>query len=196
MNPQHFLAAAHACAAEMMRNAGYILREIEGMELPADIRSGIRELCSEWIGTRFDVFSEIDEVHELRSRTDSTDRIGRKLAMIQRWLNESAMKSGPCVERLRTAADAGRIDRMIVTLVAESAANVFNLTPQPPVSAEDSLRCPQPSSIELRAPICQEAKEVLVSSVEAQAVLVESNDHLEFADGGLRIEFAGRLPWL
>lgn len=139
MNRHAYLAAASACAHEMMRNASFIDQSIRGMELPEEIAASIRDLCDEWISTKFDVISELAEIHELEIQGESVEGIERRLLRIHRWLMESVGESTRCVRRLGKAADRGDVDGSVLVLVVESATNVLKCTPGKATSEDRSI---------------------------------------------------------
>ncbi len=76
---EDFVAAAHASAAELLSNARFIEQELPTLDLPAALRSAIAELCTDLVGTRFDVVSELGELAELAAG-DEQDGVWSRVA--------------------------------------------------------------------------------------------------------------------
>ena len=59
------MTAAHDCAMEMFTNADFIQKELPNVKMPDALRATPEDLCSELIGTKHDIVSELSELDEL-----------------------------------------------------------------------------------------------------------------------------------
>jgi hypothetical protein len=113
-----FSSTASACAMVMMSNATYIQKELANVELPEATRTGVENLCNEWIGTKHDVMHELGEL-------DSAGNTGNRIRCIMSWLSEDIVKLQECVKELEALARTNQRFNLAYLLVGESGANVM-----------------------------------------------------------------------
>src|SRR5687767_13266361 len=110
----------------MLGNACYVERELANVRLPDDLRAQTAQLCSDLIGTKHDILSELGELYELlASPTPDSADIGRYTERIVRWLSDDLPGMQKLVDALQSASDVEPEYRAACVLVTESAANIL-----------------------------------------------------------------------
>lgn len=115
---EDFIAATYACAISLMSNAAYVQKELPNVELPADARTSIESVCTEWIGTKHDVVHELDELKD-------SSNIGDRIRRIMRWLGEDITKLQDQVRQLEALAKSDDRFKMAYLLLGESGGNIL-----------------------------------------------------------------------
>jgi hypothetical protein len=124
-----FTSETHACAMQMMANSCYIQKELPGLEMPDPLRDQIATLCSDLIGSKHDLISEVFELEEIMATDANLDRIIRRVNMIFGWIQNDVSSIHQCVEAVNEAVNGGTVDPMVAILIMEAAANILNTTP-------------------------------------------------------------------
>lgn len=124
-----FAGETHACAMQMMGNAAYIQKELPSLEMPDSLRDQIAELCSDLIGSKHDLVSEVIELEEEMVANASLDRITSRVKMILRWIQDDVASIRQCVGAINEAVGSGTASSGVALLVMESAVNIFKTTP-------------------------------------------------------------------
>jgi len=121
------MAAARSCAMAMMQNADYIQRELPGISMPETLRTQVAELCSELIGTKHDVFTELFELDTImRSHGVERPEIQPILDRIASWFGQDSAQMNEVVKALQTQAETDSSCMLVALLVSESSTNVLN----------------------------------------------------------------------
>ena len=120
-----FISAARACADEMASNAGYIEKELPGLELSEERKEEIRQVCSDLVGTRWDIGSELSD---LLNAAESGDRkrCRGQAGTIVRWLGQELPALDALVKSLESAKEVEPGAGSGFVLIAESAANIVH----------------------------------------------------------------------
>jgi hypothetical protein len=134
-----FTGETHACAMQMMGNAAYIQKHLPELEMPDSLRDQIAKLCSDLIGSKHDLVSEVIELEEALVADASLDRITSRVKMILRWIQDDVASIRQCVEAINEAVGNGTASSGVALLVMESAVNIFNTTPAWPAICDQSL---------------------------------------------------------
>ncbi len=120
------LAAARDCAMETFRNASFIQGELPNVAMPDELRATTERLCSELIGTKHDVISELSELDELLGTEDSETDVVARVNRIVTWMGLDIMQVHEVVSALHSASRENPDYAAAFALVAESGANVMN----------------------------------------------------------------------
>lgn len=120
------IAEIHTCAAVMLESSDYIKKELPNVTMSDDLRAETLDLCETFVGTWFDMRTEIREIDELYETGEATPtEVNRRLVRAVRWMWDDCTKANALVEKLRAAQDAGVDDHGAYILVAESVLNVL-----------------------------------------------------------------------
>ncbi len=134
-----FACETQDCAMQMMANAAYIQNELPNHEMPDSLRDQITTLCSDLIGSKHDLVSEVTELEEAMCDDASLDRISRRVKMILGWIQDDASSIHQCVKAVNDAVECGTAPSIVDMLIMESAANILNATPAWPSICDQSL---------------------------------------------------------
>ena len=143
-----FAGETHACAMQMMENAAYIQKELPGLEMPDSLRAQITKLCSDLIGSKHDLTSEVVELEEAMVADASLDRITMRVKLILGWIQDDVSSIHQCVEAVNEAVTCGTAPFIVAMLIMESAANILNTTPAWTASCIPSAEEDQEEEIE------------------------------------------------
>jgi hypothetical protein len=124
-----FTHAARACAMQMFSNANYILRELPGIEVPAELRPKIESVCQNLISTKHDVITEIGELAELADKGASETNLIDKMEMTGSWLMESIQEMHELVQEVEQLVARDPHYDLLFFLIIESAANIATSRP-------------------------------------------------------------------
>lgn len=121
------IGEARTCALVMLGNACYIERELERVQLPDDLRAQTVEICSNLIGTKHDVISELSELDDiLAAPTLDFTLVASRIERIVRWLSDDLPAIHALVTALHSASAREPQYGAACVLVTESAANILN----------------------------------------------------------------------
>ena len=120
------MAAARECAVQMFQNAMFIQGELPNVEMPDELRARTEQVCTELIGTKHDVISELFELDELLGTQDSEADIGSRVNRIVTWMGLDMVQMHEVVSALHSASREDPDYAVAFALVAESAANIVN----------------------------------------------------------------------
>jgi len=134
-----FTRETHACAMQMMANACYIQKELPGLDMPDSLRDQITKLCSDLIGSKHDLATEVAELEEAMTDDASLERISRRVKMIFEWIQDDVLSIHNSVTAVNDAVKCGTADASVAMLIMESAANLLNATPAWPAICDQSL---------------------------------------------------------
>lgn len=121
--------AARACAMQMFSNAGYILRELPGIEVPAELRPKIESVCQNLISTKHDVITEIFELAELLENGASETKLKSKMEMTSSWLMESIQEMNELVQEVEQLVAKDPRHGALFSLVIKSATTIARSRP-------------------------------------------------------------------
>jgi hypothetical protein len=119
------MAAARECALEMLENANYIQAELPNVEMPDELREMTERVCSELIGTKHDVISELSELEDLLEGEAPREEVDKRTSRIVAWLGDDINKLNELVSALHAAKEEDPSHSLAWVLVAESASNIF-----------------------------------------------------------------------
>ncbi len=120
------MAAARHCAMEMFQNANFIQGELPELDMPDELRARAEQVCTELIGTKHDVISELSELDELLGTQDSEADIGSRVNRIVTWMGLDMVQMHELVSALHSASREDPEYAVAFVLVAESAASIVN----------------------------------------------------------------------
>lgn len=120
------MAAARGCAMEMIKNGSFIEGELPKVEMPDELRAMTERVCSELLGTKHDVISELSELDELLGTKDSETDVGARVNQIVTWMGLDIMQVHELVSALHSASRENADYAAAFALVAESGANIMN----------------------------------------------------------------------
>lgn len=118
------MAAARSCAFVMLENAMYIQRELPALASDEALRQRTERICSELIGTKHDILTEVDELAELLTDGASDEKVATRIERIVRWLGDDVMQLHDLVQALAAAQAQDATVGAACVLVTESAANI------------------------------------------------------------------------
>jgi hypothetical protein len=130
---------------QMMENAAFIQKEIPSLQMADDLRSTIRELCDNLIGTKHDLIHEIFEIEpRIETKPDSA-QVQHGIQSMRQWMAEAINSVNDCVARVQKAVTQGTAMPLLGMLVMESAVNILNAVPDfpemEPEPADDDGEC-------------------------------------------------------
>ena len=131
-----FAMEVRACGGQMMSNAAYIQKELPGIDMPDELRSQIEKLCTDLVGSRFDLNTEANEFEGAIAANANLDALTRKAEMVRGWIAGDIGSIQACVEAVTNAVEAGTASPILSMLIMESAVNIFNATPTWPATEE------------------------------------------------------------
>ena len=105
----------------MLSSAAYIEQELPSLVIPDAHRNAIKQACSDLVGTKHDVVSELGELHELTDPAMVQSRVER----IVGWITEELHRLHAVVKTLESASASDSSIELAYMLVAESAVNVL-----------------------------------------------------------------------
>ncbi len=114
------------CALAMLESGTYMERELPNVRMDVSVRAAAAELCSQFIGTKHDIFHELFELDELLAAGAPDDRIKSAITLIIRWLWDDIRLMHELVTSLDAAAKKDPACGSAYILVAESAVNILN----------------------------------------------------------------------
>ena len=120
-----FKSKAAQCAHEMLNNAAYVTRELPSLEIADTHRAEIVQICSDLMGTKHDVISELFDMDDL----DPIEERHTLIARVQRigsWLGEGLPRIHSLVKSLESQSATQPGYRLAYLLVAESATNILH----------------------------------------------------------------------
>jgi len=120
------MAAARDCAMEIFQNASFIQGELPELDMPDELRARTEKVCTELIGTKNDVISELFELDELLGTQDSEADIGSRVNRIVTWMGLDMVQLHELVSALHSASREDPDYGIAFVLVAESAASIVN----------------------------------------------------------------------
>ena len=120
------MAAARDCAMEMLQNASFIQGELPELDMPDELRARTEKVCTELIGTKHDVISELFELDELLGTQDSEADVGSRVNRIITWMGLDMVQLHELVSALHSASREDPDYGIAFVLVAESAASIVN----------------------------------------------------------------------
>jgi hypothetical protein len=134
-----FLRASRSCALAMLENASYVATELPALGLSEPLHRQVSKVCSRLIGTKHDVFTEVDEVSELGEAFTSPN-VQRRIERIVAWLADELPSLHGLVEALEAASSADDRAALGYLLVAESATNVYRAFEDVSLAAKGTAR--------------------------------------------------------
>ncbi len=121
-----FMHKARDCAMEMFKNALYIQGELPKVEIPDALRATTKEVCSEMIGTKHDIISELAELEDVLGGRPTAKKVAAKTNRIVAWLGDDIQQLHELVAALHAAQEQNESHSLGWVLVAESAANIVD----------------------------------------------------------------------
>jgi hypothetical protein len=119
------MSAAHRCAMIMLENAGYIERELPALSFEESLRGPAGQMCSQLVGTKHDIMTEIGELDELLAGEPTQERMATYIERIVRWLGDDMKQMHELVTTLDAAAQRDERNGRAFVLVSESAINIL-----------------------------------------------------------------------
>ena len=116
---------AHRCAMAMLDSGTYIERELPNVHMDDATRTSATELCSQLIGTNFDIIHELSDLDDLLKDGAGDERILTAVARIIQWLSDDISRIDQLVTRLEAAGERDPRCGSAYILVAESAVNIL-----------------------------------------------------------------------
>jgi hypothetical protein len=111
----------------MGENASYIERELPNVTLPDDLRAQATELCSNLIGTDFDIISELFDFDDILSApTPDAAVVATRIERIVRWLSRDLPKMHQLIAAVQSAAETNPDYGLACMLLTESAATILH----------------------------------------------------------------------
>jgi len=109
----------------MLENAGYIERELPALSLEESLRGPAGQMCSQLVGTKHDIMTEIGELDELLAGEPTQERMATYIERIVRWLGDDMKQMHELVTTLDAAAQRDERNAGAFVLVSESAINIL-----------------------------------------------------------------------
>ena len=122
---KEFKFKAERCAHEMLNNAANVTKELPSLQISDAHRAEIVQICSDLIGNKHDVISELFEMDELDPIEDKNALIVR-VQRIKSWLGECLPVLHTLVQSLELQSTTQPGYRLAFLLVAESATNILH----------------------------------------------------------------------
>lgn len=134
LRPIHtFLNQTHQCVGHMLANAMFIQKELPSLRMSNELRGKVEGLCEDLIGNKFDLTSEVMDLHQKLSEESLTkEAIERKIIMMHGWVEFSHVLFKKTVNAAQAEIDAGKADSSLFILLAESATNLLKVSPYLP----------------------------------------------------------------
>ena len=110
----------------MLENASYMQRELPNVPIDDSLRRAAEDMCSQLVGTKHDITTEIDELDELLERQPSREEVARYVERIVRWLRDDMAQMHEVVTALDAAAQRDATYTRAFVLISESAANILS----------------------------------------------------------------------
>jgi hypothetical protein len=121
-----FQAGARNCAMCMLENATFIEQELAKMQIAPRLRSMVEEICSDLIGTKHDIITELFELDDLLETNASAQRVEQKIDAVVALIRDDVRHMHPVVMALMDEPRRGDDDVALASLlVAESATNIL-----------------------------------------------------------------------
>jgi len=120
------ISAIRDCALIMLENASYIQRELPNVETRESLRLQTAEVCESMVGTKHDIISELFEIDELLKSKIDWAAVSSRIDRLIRWLWEDISKMHQVVMALREDSQKNQNHTLLLILVQESTANIFN----------------------------------------------------------------------
>ena len=113
----------------MLSNAAFIQDELPNVHMDADHVSLTESVCSDLIGTKHDVISDLSELHDKLQSADIEQAQERARAVLGRlvgWMAEDMGKMHELIILLEAASKRDPKSESGFMLVLESATNILN----------------------------------------------------------------------
>jgi len=111
----------------MLENGAYIETELPNMELPSGFHAKVKHVCSDLLGTKYDVIHEIFDIDELLGSSPQDDAaINSRIGRIVDWLSEPIREMHELVQELQPASRNDHRYGLTFVLITESATNILN----------------------------------------------------------------------
>jgi len=130
-------SAARDCAMQMFQNATYIQGELPNVEMPDELRARTEHVCTELIGTKHDVISELSGLDELLGAQDSEKDVRSRVNRIITWMGLDIGMVHELVSALHSASKEDPDYAVAFMLVAESGANILKAFSAVAAAAEE-----------------------------------------------------------
>jgi hypothetical protein len=131
MNDSEIRAAmgkARTCAMVMLESAIYIERELPNVQLDEALLSQARQVCSDLIGTKHDIISDLFELNDEWGAfpAPGLPNVLSTMERLTSWMWEDISKMDQLVSALDAAAKRDPTYGLAYLLIAECATNVLN----------------------------------------------------------------------
>lgn len=122
----YVMTEARQCSLTMFENASYIQQELVNACLSDDLRTQTTQLCSDFINTKYDIFSELSEIDDiLDSPNPEPVVLSSYIERIVKWLSDDMSKMHELITALEDVSKLQPDYRLAYVLVAESATNIL-----------------------------------------------------------------------
>ena len=126
---QAAMAECRDCAMVMLENATFVQRELPNVQMDADLLSQTEQVCSDMVGTKHDIISDLFELDEKLQSADvaqARDYAASTLGRLVRWMSEDMVKMHELIVGLEAASKRDPKSGSAFMLVLESATNILN----------------------------------------------------------------------
>lgn len=120
------MTEAHNFAMVILESATFIQSELANVRMNDALRAQTEQVCTELVGTKHDIISELFEVEELLGSGAAASVIVSRMNRIVHWFQDDITRMHQLVTALQSASQQEPAFASASVLITESATNILN----------------------------------------------------------------------